>query len=263
MNEKNEGDSGDVTPGSASADLEALFRAQLEGVQVRSDEEVAEQRAYEMRQRVAQLRREAGLPVHATRFCREMEERYAARGETGNWWSSSGSPWGACLDRILEATINWATVVIMGPQGRGKTAMATAIARQFTSKARSVRYCEVIGLTVALQDAKIHGYQQKEHREWEAPDLLVIDQADKMPSVEWENRLIFRILDLRYNADKSTILLCNTVDGNPKKWAAEVSEKLGSSIWDRIRETGIVEVTAWDSLRPTLGEKGGEKGEAK
>jgi DNA replication protein DnaC len=245
-------------PEAGLLDLEATFRQQLSSIQTRSDDEIEAQRADEKKQRVAQLRREACLPRRANAFCKAMEQRGPLEAGAENWWGY-GSPWAQCMDRIVSVAGAGATVAVLGPQGRGKTTLAVALARRFTFEERSVRWCDVVGFILAMQDAKSGGYQQREFREWEAPDLLVIDQADKMPAAEWESRLLFRLLDQRYNALKTTLLLCNVENGDPEAWAREVAGKLGASIWDRIRETGIVELTAWPALRQDLDAgKGGQ-----
>lgn len=240
--------------------IESEILEQLRGIQILPEAELDARKKEEWRQRVGQLRRAAGLPRRANEFCRERERVHASenKGLGVTWWAD-GSPWAECLERVSDAASGGGTVALLGPQGKGKTTMAVCLARAFTRTEESVRWCDVVGFILAMQDAKSGGYQQREFREWEAPKLLVIDQADKMPSAEWENRLLFRLIDQRYNDMKSTVLLCNVESAVPSEWPGEVAKKLGASVWDRIRETGIVEIAAWPALRPDLGAERGSK----
>lgn len=231
--------------------LPDALQEQLDRLQagIKTDGAVDAFHAQERKARVAGLRRSAGIPKRAGRFCADREQ---AGGD--EWWRD-GSPWGDCVARTLEAVNGGGLVAVLGPQGHGKTTAAAAVARAVTASEQPVRWASVVDFVIAMQDAKINGHQQAEMREWSAPWLLVLDQADKMPSVEWEVRLLFTLLDRRYEAGKATLLLCNVADNDPNAWAAEIAAKLGGSVMDRIRETGVVEITSWPALRPDLGER--------
>ena len=228
---------------SIEADVEAV----LKGIALKSEDEIERARAEDAAARIRSLRRMAAFPHRAYAFAAEAEKRGGAE-----WWRN-GTPWGLCCLRILEAMEAGATVALLGPQGRGKTTMAVAVGRAMTAREKGVRWGDVVGFVMSLQDAKAAGNQTREFREWESPAVLMLDQADKMPDAEWESRLLFRLVDQRYNARRATLLLCNVASENPKEWAADAAEKLGASIWDRIRETGGVELANWPVLRPTHG----------
>ncbi len=227
--------------------LEAAL-SRLQGA-VRSDAEVDEFRAQERRDRVAALRRRAQMPRRQADFCRRQEDR----SEGADWWSEA-TDWGACCSRVMAVVDAGGVVALAGPQGSGKTTMGVAVARKVTDRLESAVWAHLIDFMNAISDAKINGRLVAELREWVDPWLLVLDQADKVPVAEWENRQVFRMLDARYEASKPTVLLLNVESQDPGNWLGELAEKLGASVIDRIRETGSVELATWKSVRPTAGQ---------
>jgi DNA replication protein DnaC len=63
------------------------------------------------------------------------------------------------------------------------------------------------------------------------PSLLVIDEAAKRGETEWENRLLFEILNKRYGDFKDTILIAN-------QSREEFSKSMGPAIVRRMDEVG-------------------------
>ena len=55
------------------------------------------------------------------------------------------------------------------------------------------------------------------------------------------------------------MLLGNVASRDPKMWATEMMERVGASIWDRVRETGVIEAMVWPDLRPDCEVEGGAK----
>lgn len=214
---------------------------------IKTDAEVAEFQEEQRRQRVANLRRAACVPKRAARFCAEREKAVGAE-----WWLSP-SGWGRCVSDVLAAVEQGGLVAIIGPAGHGKTTAAAAVARAVTEREQEVLWNTVVGFVLAMQDAKCNGTQRAEMRTWSAPQLLVLDQADKMPTADWESRLLFTLLNERYDKGKATVLLCNVDAGAPPTWAQSIAGILGGSIMDRIRETGMVALTTWPALRPDAG----------
>ena len=74
------------------------------------------------------------------------------------------------------------------------------------------------------------------------PSLLVIDELGKRGDTEWENRMLYELINRRYMDMKDTLLVSNL--------AVEIiGEALGDSLNSRMRETGGILDCNWASFR--------------
>ncbi len=74
------------------------------------------------------------------------------------------------------------------------------------------------------------------------PDLLVLDEIGKRGETEWENRLLFELLNDRYNDVADTLLISNH---KPEEFESSVGPALAS----RVNETGGIIDCNWESYR--------------
>jgi len=70
----------------------------------------------------------------------------------------------------------------------------------------------------------------------------VIDEIGKRGDTDWENNLLFHLLDKRYQDMTDTIVLANLT-------AEEMAKSLGPSLSDRMSETGGLIECTWPSRR--------------
>ena len=136
------------------------------------------------------------------------------------------------------------TVGLCGNRGAGKTQMAVQLMKQATRKLRTARYVSAISFFMAIK--KTYGGTGDEEsviKQFEAPQLLVIDEFSKRSETEWASNLMFELLDRRYGrGDRDTIL----IDNHAKP---EFVTALGASLASRMQETGGIIEANWKSYR--------------
>jgi len=74
------------------------------------------------------------------------------------------------------------------------------------------------------------------------PALLVLAEMDERSESPWENRMLFHMLNKRYNGLKDTLLIS-------RRTKEELLSSVGESIQSRLKETGGVVECNWESFR--------------
>lgn len=142
-----------------------------------------------------------------------------------------------------------AIVALVGPRGTGKTQMATLCAYEIAKReARrgghpTFTYCRAIELFMSLKDS--YSAQSGEKRallEFVRPSLLVLDEVQVRSESAWEDNTLTYVIDNRYAECRATILISNLT---PEAFA----QSMGSSIMDRLAETGAMIECVWPSFR--------------
>jgi len=148
--------------------------------------------------------------------------------------------------------------VFIGRVGTGKTLLACSIARNLIENGYTARYT-----TLSAMFLRIKGTWRRESEESEeeaidafaSPDLLVLDEVGIGYGSETEQKLIFDVIDRRYQQCLPTLLISNLdIEG--------VKTTVGPRIFDRLREDGATVVAFdWESHRgakqPSTGDLGG------
>ncbi len=150
-------------------------------------------------------------------------------------------------------------VVLLGARGLGKTQIAcNLVATSIKARLRLTfdrktfkgqpRYTTAAKIFRAMRDAQKRGREDETLNETDMvgtfvnPSLLVIDDAHERAETDFENRTLTEIIDDRYGAKRSTILISNLN-------RAEFSKCIGPSIVSRIHECGRVIECNWLSFR--------------
>ncbi len=137
------------------------------------------------------------------------------------------------------------TMALIGHVGPGKTWMACALVREFCKHARSAIYLEAMDYFVALQETYGDGAKANAstiEAKYIKPELLVLDAMEERADTDWNDRMLVRLVNKRYAAEKSTILISN-------EEKAAFTARVGASIADRIRDDGGIVTCGWKSLR--------------
>lgn len=136
--------------------------------------------------------------------------------------------------------------VLTGAPGTGKTHLAIGVLYHVLEKGCAGLYTTVMSLLGRIKDT-----YNRQATETEAKviahvtgvDLLVIDEVGRSLDSNYEQAQFFRVLDLRYQHCKPTILVSNMSK-------AKLIEFLGEAVVDRLREAGgALLVFDWASQR--------------
>jgi DNA replication protein DnaC len=157
---------------------------------------------------------------------------------TGQWAEKYASLKGRMSDGFLAA--------LLGQRGVGKTQMAVCLIRDACEVGMSAKYIKALDLFRDLRscyrdDGPDEKAVVKTYRDF---GLLIIDEAHERGHTEFEDRTLVNIVDHRYDAMKSTLLLSN----HDK---AGFVKSVGPSIVSRLLETGEAVDCDWPSFRPT------------
>lgn len=154
-------------------------------------------------------------------------------------------PW-AEREKALAARLGTGFLIgMVGTRGCGKTQLAVELIRQRTASINRALYCTAMEF---FMDIKA-GYGSKSStsekdiiEKYTRPELLVIDEMGKRGDTEWENRLLYELINRRYNEVDDTLILSN-------QETADFEAALGPSIVSRMRETGGIIECNWETYR--------------
>lgn len=152
--------------------------------------------------------------------------------------------WNAARDTLLDRIGNGYLVALLGPRGTGKTQLCVNVIRDCCRRMMSARYVVAFDLFREIRGTfKTDGPSEiKLIDGLTALDLLVIDECHQRGETAFENNVLVNLLDRRYRAVKSTVLIANQ---NPEDFA----KSMGDSIVSRIHECGEAMVCDWPSYR--------------
>lgn len=176
-----------------------------------------------------------------------MKEHLSLRGFTQRHIQNISNMKGIGLQKakqLEQKAINGDVMLILcGDRGAGKTQMAV----YWASKLRNVRYYRAHDLMRAIRgefsDDRIDAREAKQTlSNAKSCSFLVLDEYSELAGSEYDKRTLTNLLDHRYGAMKSTIIITNTSIENAP---AEV----GRSVWSRFSETGGIVHCDWDSYR--------------
>lgn len=153
--------------------------------------------------------------------------------------------WGEKLLSIERRFNQGFLIALVGANGPGKTQLGVELMFKMTEQLKRALYCTA---TEFFMDVKATYHSQSPHSErsvieqYSKPYLLVIDELGKCGQTEWEDRLLFEMIDRRYRNMKDTLLISN--EEKPK-----FLESIGASLRSRMQETGGIIECNWPSFR--------------
>jgi DNA replication protein DnaC len=139
---------------------------------------------------------------------------------------------------------------LCGEIGDGKTHLACALINAFCDQGRSARYLKTMDYVDRYRATwKMEGASAQEQFESKHVKLtlLVLDEWQVRRGTEDENFILLRLLDKRYDAGKTTVLVSN------HKNSEEFDQSIDARIQDRICDGGGAILCDWPSLRGRLG----------
>lgn len=142
-------------------------------------------------------------------------------------------------------------LILCGNVGTGKTHLACGIAKElaidFDIRSRFLDFAELISMITETWGKK-EVSEREVLKNLTRPELLIVDELGVNFGAKHEQLLFSRLINKRYNAEKSTILISNLdID-------KELKPFLGDRNVDRFREVGCdILFFTWESMRGQLG----------
>lgn len=155
--------------------------------------------------------------------------------------------WGAELTK-LKSMLEPSTgriLALVGGRGNGKTQLAVELMKARTAALKSALFSSAVEFFIKIKSTYRKDSETDEMevlKEFQKPSLLVIDEIGKRGGSEWENTMLFELLNRRYNDMTDTILIDN-------RTKTEFAETIGPSLASRMNEGGGIIECAWGSFR--------------
>jgi len=152
--------------------------------------------------------------------------------------------WGKTERALLAQIGSGFTIALVGVRGSGKTQLGVELIRHRSSEYGTSRYCTAMEFFIDVKAGyKEDGEAEKVIlAEFGRPSLLVMDELGRRSENDWENRLLYELLNRRYNEMRDTLLISN-------QDVSQLEGALGPSLVSRMRETGGVIECNWESYR--------------
>lgn len=134
-------------------------------------------------------------------------------------------------------------MIFTGKPGTGKNHLASAIGREvIESRNKTALMTTALRMLRDIKGSWSNGSEKEILRNFNTPDLLVIDEIGVQFGSETEKLYLTDIINERYEWMRPTILLTNLP-------IPKLGEMIGDRVIDRFREGGSVVVFDWESYR--------------
>lgn len=151
--------------------------------------------------------------------------------------------WAKTEDGLRQRLGSGFLIALTGLRGNGKTQLGVELIRSSCKALKPSRFCSATEFFMAIKA----GYTNQKSEEdivksFQRPRLLVIDEIGVRSESDWENRLLFELLNRRYNSLTDTLLITN-------QEASKLRDSIGPSLASRCVETGGVINCDWPTFR--------------
>lgn len=185
--------------------------------------------------RVADLMHAAGIPPKyiGARFNAMTDEQRAVRRTVQLF-----------RDLVLGDKL-WATLILVGRTGTGKTLLACELAQSLMSRSsRSVRYVTAKGMISEIQSnyGRDGKSEEMDIARFARYDVLVLDEIDAIPVKDNATLLLTEIINRRYNENKPVI----TISNQPLDHLVRF---VGERVYSRLHENAFSCALNWDDAR--------------
>lgn len=139
-------------------------------------------------------------------------------------------------------------IALIGTRGSGKTQLAIELMRKTVGTEKSALYRTAIEFFLKIKTAfrnKADTSEDQIVKEHSRPSLLVLDEFGRRGETDWEDRMLFEVIDRRYRDCSDTLLI-----SNQEKPA--FLESIGPSLASRMSETGGIIECNWKSFRKKI-----------
>lgn len=153
--------------------------------------------------------------------------------------------WGETLEKIKSRLGTGFLIGMIGGRGPGKTQMGVELMKFHTGNLKSAQYSTATEFFMKVKQTYKSGSEDSEFdviKEFRKKSFLVLDETGKRGETDWENRLLFELIDKRYQDMSDTLMISN--ENQP-----EFIASIGPSLASRMQETGGIIQCNWPSFR--------------
>lgn len=156
---------------------------------------------------------------------------------------SKSEVWTEKYKLLKEKVIEGGLIVIIGDRGTGKTqAGACALTYATEGLGKSALYTKALDMIHHFLDGMATASRRETTQFYIEPSVLLIDGLEVRTNSDFESRELTHIIDKRYDANKTTIIISNDQ-------IEALQEFLGASVIERITEQGSLFIFDGESFR--------------
>lgn len=188
-------------------------------------------------ERVAECHRLSNIPEYF---------RQARFGDTSKIPADVLEPYTIATGRLAVAQRNPGIYALCGEVGDGKTHMACGLVNWFCEAGRSAKYMKCRDYISGLRSTwkmDIAGAENAYEARHVRFSLLVLDEWQVRGETENENTILLGLIDKRYDAGGTTLLISNHANKQ------DFQETIDVRIVDRMHDGGGIIMCEWPSLR--------------
>lgn len=130
-------------------------------------------------------------------------------------------------------------------RGNGKTQIGAEAIKQSARLGRSALFSSTTRFFMDIKATYKPDNKETESdvlKRFTSPQLLVIDEFGRRGETDWEDRLLFFLIDSRYNDMKDTLMISNQTE-------ADFMKSAGDSISSRLAHVGGFVNCKWETFR--------------
>lgn len=153
--------------------------------------------------------------------------------------------WQKAYDKMFSSRFTGFLMGLAGTRGNGKTQLAVELCKSYCREVKAALFITAMEFFI---DIKSTFRKDEERTEKEALDeyqryaLLVIDEIGIRAETDWENQLLFELINRRYNSKLDTLLISNHSRN-------DFIKSIGCGLASRMNETGGIIECNWESFR--------------
>jgi DNA replication protein DnaC len=152
--------------------------------------------------------------------------------------------WGQKLTQVKGMIGKGFMAALVGLHGNGKTQFGVEVLRESAQQLRTGLFTSATAFFMDIKAAykdKNTDAEKDVIARYCKPQTLIIDEMSKRGETEWENRLLFHLINERYNEDLDTLMMANQDKD-------EFIESIGPAMTRRLNETGGLIECKWSAF---------------
>lgn len=171
----------------------------------------------------------------------DLPDRHAAKAWTDLDYTTE---WGIKLTIIKEKLGKGFLAALIGTYGNGKTQFGVEVLRDAARRLMSGWFVTATDFFMdvkAVYKDKTSDAEKHVVARYRKPQVLVVDEMGKRGETEWENRLLFHLINKRYMDGSDTLLIAN-------QEAEQFEASAGPALVRRMTETGGLIECTWKAF---------------